>query len=177
MDPVIENVLRSAAQNSDGEIAEPLILENLDNQNTTQRRMVIQQGAIAKAVSKSLDKFVKQGGTLVLFPPENKNLNNYPFLSWQELEERNEDQAFTVQSWSKEDGVLKNFTDGASIGLDYLSVLKRMVPNQGEALAYYGDGKTFLSKFTHGNGLVYAFSTLPLDSWSTLKDGYILARI
>ena len=32
LDPVIENVLRSAAQNSDGQIAEPLILENLDNQ-------------------------------------------------------------------------------------------------------------------------------------------------
>jgi hypothetical protein len=174
LNPVIENVLRSAAQNSDGKIAEPLILENLDNKKNTQRRMVIQQGAISKAVSESLDKFVKQGGTLVLFPSENKNLNNYSFLSWQELEERNEDQAFTIQSWSKEEGVLKNFADGASIGLDYLSVLKRMVPNQGEALAYYGDGKAFLSKFTHGNGLVYAFSTLPLDSWSSLKDGYIL---
>jgi hypothetical protein len=31
LNPVIENVLRSAAQNSDGKIAEPLILENLDN--------------------------------------------------------------------------------------------------------------------------------------------------
>ncbi|MBT5715292.1 MAG: hypothetical protein HOI70_00100 [Opitutae bacterium] len=49
-----------------------------------------------------------------------------------------------------------------------------MIPNQGEALAYYDDGKAFLTKFTHGNGLIYAFSTLPIDSWSSLKDGYIL---
>ena len=172
--PVIENVLRSAAQNSDGKLAELLTLQNIDYKNTIQKRVIIQQGTVTKPISDALDEFVKQGGTLVLFPSEKKGSGNYSFFNWQELEERNEDQTFTIQNWSKEDGVLKNFADGTSIGLNYLSILKRMIPNQGEALAYYDDGKAFLTKFTHGNGLIYAFSTLPIDSWSSLKDGYIL---
>ena len=81
---------------------------------------------------------------------------------------------YSIGNWSKENSVLENFTNGSPLPLDYLSVYNRRIPSDGEPLAYYRDGKTFLSKFTLGNGLVYAFSTLPLDSWSSLKDGFIL---
>ena len=61
--------------------------------------------------------------------------------------------------------------------MDFLIVRNRKIPQKGEILAYYEDGKAFLTRLTYGNGLIYAFSTLPVDSWSSLKDGYVLVPI
>ncbi|MEC9123881.1 MAG: hypothetical protein VX969_07015, partial [Verrucomicrobiota bacterium] len=38
----------------------------------------------------------------------------------------------------------------------------------------YSDGKPFLTSLTMGKGVIYSFSTLPLDDWSGLSNGYVL---
>jgi hypothetical protein len=41
-------------------------------------------------------------------------------------------------------------------------------------LAYFSDGKPFLSRKIMGKGAIYLFSTLPVEKWSGLANGYIL---
>ena len=44
----------------------------------------------------------------------------------------------------------------------------------GQALAYYSDGKPFLTRRVLGKGIIYSFSTLPIATWSSLAEGYVL---
>ena len=172
--PEIGVILRSAAQDKDGKPADYLSRQNLNGEKVSSFKVIIHQGEVTESDSEIFEDFVKNGGTLVLFPSEQSNPIDFSFLNWNRVEEEEEIDHYSVRDWSKENNILENFADGSALPLDYLSIYKRRIPNQGEALAYYRDGKTFLSKFTLGNGLVYAFSTLPLDSWSSLKDGFIL---
>ena len=44
-------------------------------------------------------------------------------------------------------------------------------------MAFYQDGKPFLTKKEIGKGIIYSFSTLPLETWSNLEDGFVLVPI
>ena len=175
--PNIGIILRSAAQNKEGEQAGLISLQNLQESELRSKKILIQQGTLSLKENVMFEKFIKNGGTLIAFPSEEENSIEFSFLNWQKLESKIEEDSFSVRDWAKENSVLANFVDGSELPLEYLSIQKRRIPNQGEPLAYYQDGKAFLSKFTYGNGLIYAFSTLPLDSWSSLKDGFILVPI
>ena len=172
--PSVSLILRSAAQNKEGQSADYISLQDLKESELINKKMLIQQGLISKRDTEIFESFVKNGGTLIAFPSEEENSIGFSFLNWQKLEKKIGEARFSIRDWSKENSILSNFTDGSELPLNYLSIQKRRIPNQGEPLAYYEDGKAFLSKFIYGKGLIYAFSTLPLDSWSSLKDGFIL---
>ena len=172
--PEIGVILRSAAQNKEGKTADYLSRQSVDSEKMSAFKVIIHQGGVSESDAKKFEEFTKKGGTLVLFPSEQSNPLEFSFLNWDRVETKGKTDYYSIGNWLKENSVLENFTDGSPLPLDYLSVYNRRIPSDGEPLAYYRDGKTFLSKFTLGNGLVYAFSTLPLDSWSSLKDGFIL---
>ena len=44
-------------------------------------------------------------------------------------------------------------------------------------LHFYKDGKSFLTRRTLGQGVVYSFSTLPNVEWSNLGDGFVLVPV
>jgi hypothetical protein len=167
-------ILRSASQTEQGELADPLPLRGFGEKDILSRKILIHQGEINSKVEKVLEEFVIKGGSLVLFPPEVTSSNGSKLLSWNSMEEKLEDEIFQVSNWREDSGLLTNSSDGNRLPLDRLAIKRRRTPQQGEALAYYSDGKPFLSCLTLGKGIVYAFSTLPLDSWSSMSDGYVL---
>ena len=167
-------ILRSASQTEQGELADPLPLSGFGEKDLLSRKILIHQGEINSKVETVLEEFVIKGGSLVLFPPEVTSSDDSKLLSWNSLEEKLEDEIFQVSNWREDSGLLANSSDGNRLPLDRLAIKRRRTPQQGETLAYYSDGKPFLSCLTLGKGIVYFFSTLPLDSWSSMSDGYVL---
>ena len=167
-------ILRSASQTEQGELADSLPLSGFGEKDILSRKILIHQGEINSKVEKVLEEFVIKGGSLVLFPPEVTSSDGSKLLSWNSMEEKLEDEIFQVSNWREDSGLLTNSSDGNRLPLDRLAIKRRRTPQQGEALAYYSDGKPFLSCLTLGKGIIYAFSTLPLDSWSSMSDGYVL---
>ena len=167
-------ILRSASQTEQGELADPLPLSGFGEKDLLSRKILIHQGEINSKVETVLEEFVIKGGSLVLFPPEVTSSDDSKLLSWNSLEEKLEDEIFQVSNWREDSGLLTNSSDGNRLPLDRLAIKRRRTPQQGETLAYYSDGKPFLSCLTLGKGIVYFFSTLPLDSWSSMSDGYVL---
>lgn len=167
-------ILRSASQTEQGELADLLPLSGFGQKDLLSRKILIHQGGINSEVEKVLEDFVVQGGRLVLFPPVETSSDSSKLLSWDPLEENSKDEIFQVNNWREDSGILANSSDGNRLPLDRLEIKRRRTPKQGEILAYYSDGKPFLSSLTLGKGVVYAFSTLPLDSWSSMSDGYVI---
>ena len=167
-------ILRSASQTEQGELPDPLPLSGFGEKDLLSRKILIHQGEINSKVETVLEEFVIKGGSLVLFPPEVTSSDDSKLLSWNSLEEKLEDEIFQVSNWREDSGLLTNSSDGNRLPLDRLAIKRRRTPQQGETLAYYSDGKPFLSCLTLGKGIVYFFSTLPLDSWSSMSDGYVL---
>ena len=167
-------ILRSASQNEQGELADPLPLGDFGPQDLLSRKILIHQGEINSETEKVLEEFVIRGGSLVIFPPEAKSEDGSKLLSWNPLEEKSEEEVFLVSNWREDSGILANSSDGNRLPLDRLEIKRRRTPIQGETLAYYSDGKPFLSSMTLGKGVIYAFSTLPLNSWSSMSNGYVI---
>ena len=167
-------ILRSASQTEQGELPDPLPLSGFGEKDLLSRKILIHQGEINSKVETVLEEFIIKGGSLVLFPPEVTSSDGSKLLSWNSLEEKLEDEIFQVSNWREDSGLLTNSSDGNRLPLDRLAIKRRRTPQQGETLAYYSDGKPFLSCLTLGKGIVYFFSTLPLDSWSSMSDGYVL---
>ena len=167
-------ILRSASQTEQSELADAIPLSGFSEKDLLSRKILIHQGQINSAVDQVLKDFVVKGGLLVLFPPEVTSSDNSKLLSWNPLEEKLEDETFQVSNWREDSGLLANSSDGNRLPLDRLVIKRRRTPQQGETLAYYSDGKPFLSSLTLGKGVIYAFSTLPISSWSSMSDGYVL---
>ena len=172
--PRVSLILRSASQTEDGDLADSLPAGSLDLKDLGIRRILAHQGKFDAEDDATLQRFVNSGGTLVLFPPDSPDSSGFSFLSWEAREEKKDDNFFYVNAWRKDSGLLANSSDGNRLPLDKLDIRIRRVPVQGEPIAYYSDGKPFLTSLTMGKGVIYSFSTLPLDDWSGLANGYVL---
>ena len=172
--PRVSLILRSASQTEDGDLADSLPAGSLDLKDLGIRRILAHQGKFDAEDDATLQRFVNSGGTLVLFPPDSPDSSGFSFLSWEAREEKKDDDFFFVNAWRKDSGLLANSSDGNRLPLDKLDIRIRRVPVQGEPIAYYSDGKPFLTSLTMGKGVIYSFSTLPLDDWSGLANGYVL---
>ena len=167
-------ILRSASQSQQGDLADSLPLSGFGEKDVLSRKILVHQGEINSEVEKVLEEFVIKGGRLVLFPSETKSSNISKLFSWNPLEEKQKGEFFSVNNWREDSGILANSSDGNRLPLDRLEIKRRRTPKQGETLAYYSDGKPFLSSLTLGQGVIYAFSTLPIDSWSSMSNGYVI---
>lgn len=167
-------VLRSASQSELGKIADSLPLKALEEKQLLLRKVLIHQGKFEEGDEEILKNFALNGATIVLFPPESAYSSPSGFLSWGALEKGAKDEYFEISGWRKDSGLLANSSDGNRLPVDRLNIKVRRIPAQGEPLAYYSDGKPFLTSMTVGKGVVYAFSTLPVKSWSELDNGYVL---
>jgi hypothetical protein len=172
--PRINLILRSASQTELGKIADSLPHTALEEKELSWRKLMIHQGDFEEADEETLRQFVQSGGSLVLFPPESPDSPGFSFLSWDSPEKKEGEDFFYASQWRKDSGLLANSSDGNRLPLDRLDIRIRRIPKQGETIANYSDGKPFLTSLTIGKGIIYAFSTLPLDDWSGLANGYVL---
>jgi len=167
-------ILRSAAQSDLGKLAAAMPLTILEEKELLPHKVLIHQGELTAGDEEILQDFALNGGTIVLFPPASGTQSTSGFLSWGSLEKRDTDEYFKVSGWRRDSGLLANSSDGNRLPVDRLDIKIRRIPEQGDPLAYYSDGKPFLTSMTLGKGVVYAFSTLPVKNWSELDNGYVL---
>jgi len=167
-------ILRSAAQSDLGKLAAAMPLTILEEKELLSHKVLIHQGELTAGDEEILQNFALNGGTIVLFPPASGTPSTSGFLSWGSLEKRDTDEYFKVSGWRRDSGLLANSSDGNRLPVDRLDIKLRRIPEQGDPLAYYSDGKPFLTSMTLGKGVVYAFSTLPVKNWSELDNGYVL---
>ena len=135
------------------------------------------QGKQTNEEAGKLLKFVEIGGTIVLFPDEVHENPNATLQNWQPLEISSENEHFSVTEWNKNGGIFSNTANGKALPFSYLKVWQRRNPSEGQPLAFYADGKTFLTRKTIGKGIVYSFSSLPAKNWSSLADGFVLVPV
>jgi len=174
--PTAGRILRAAAANEKGVPADVLPASNLNKEDLAGRTLIVLQGnPRTPQEAELLKSFVNGGGTLLCFPPESKEGASIDPIRWQPAEKApDSESSFRVNSWNENGGILANASDGTRLPLSELSTQTRSIPLGTEPLAYFTDGKPFLSRKIMGKGAIYLFSTLPEEKWSGLANGYIL---
>jgi len=149
---------------------------NLNKEDLAGRTLIVLQGnPRTPQEAELLKSFVNGGGTLLCFPPGAKEGASIDPIRWQPAEKApDSESSFRVNSWNENGGILANASDGTRLPLSELSTQTRSIPLGTEPLAYFTDGKPFLSRKIMGKGVIYLFSTLPTEKWSSLANGYIL---
>ena len=138
--------------------------------------LIIQEHTSDESDSQILE-FVKNGGKVVLFPTSENKDESYKFQSWGKIQSASPNNFFEIQEWNRNEGIFANTANGKELALPYLKILKRKIPTEGETLAFYKDGKSFFTRKTIGNGIIYSFSTLPSREWSNLGEGFVLVPL
>ena len=168
----IERILSAAAQNKEGQ--KPIIKKLEDastNSDWNHFDLWLLQGNSSILSKPSIQAFMDEGGTVLHFPSTRAG-------AAAEIERSPIDsELFSVTQWNENQGLLANSSSGHSLPFSFLKIKKRQTPLEGEALAFYQDGKPFLTKKEIGKGTIYSFSTLPLETWSNLEDGFVLVPI
>ena len=169
---LVERILSAAAQNKEGK--KPMIKKLEDASTDSDWKnfdLWLLQGKPSIVSKPSIQAFINQGGTVLHFPSTREGA----------VEESKgsplDSQLFAVTQWNENQGILANSSSGHSLPFSFLKIKKRQTPLEGEALAFYQDGKPFLTKREIGKGIIYSFSTLPLITWSNLEDGFVLVPI
>lgn len=174
--PIAGRILRAAAANEKGVSADVLPSSNLNKDDFAGRTLIVIQGnPRTPQEAELLKSFVNEGGTLLCFPPNSNEGTAIDTIQWQPVEKApDSESSFRVNAWNENGGILANASDGTRLPLNELSTTTRRIPIGSEPLAYFSDGKPFLSRKIIGKGIIYLFSTLPTEKWSGLANGYIL---
>ena len=168
----IERILSAAAQNKEGK--KPMIKKLEDattNSDWNHFDLWLLQGNSSILSKPSIQAFIDEGGTVLHFPSTRAGATTESERSPIDSE------LFSVTQWNENQGLLANSSSGHSLPFSFLKIKKRQTPLEGEAIAFYQDGKPFLTKKEIGKGTIYSFSTLPLETWSNLEDGFVLVPI
>jgi len=126
-------------------------------------------------VAESLVRFVENGGQLLCFAPEGESSNSLMDLSWSAPGEAPSEQFFVLDSWDRDDGLLRDGIGGDPIPGDRLRAIRRRL-TEGEAsiLARWDDGEPFLIRRIVGRGTLWMIGTRPDYAWSNLGDADVL---
>ena len=176
-DKKVEEIIVAAAQVKQDLVISLIDLTATKPANLSAVDLIIAQGVNFESNSASLENFVKKGGTVIEFPPSAVINPSQRQVSWHFAEVENISRVFKVQQWNQETGILANTSGGQPLPFSYFEARKRVLPVHGETLAYYNDGKPFLTREKKGKGFHFYFSTLPLTSWSNLEEGFLLVPI
>ena len=176
-DKTVDKIIVAAAQVTEDLVISPIDLTATKPPNFSEADLIIVQGINFGSDSASLENFVKKGGTVIEFPPSTVINPNQKQVAWHFAELENRSRVFKVQQWNQDTGILANTSRGLPLPFSYFEARKRVLPVHGETLAYYNDGKPFLTREKKEEGFHFYFSTLPLSHWSNLEDGFLLVPI
>jgi hypothetical protein len=134
--------------------------------------VVLWQGEIGAAAA-NLERYVRDGGLLVCFPPASQS--SFLGLGWSEMQIAPTNDLYRVATWDRQQGPLADTEEGASLPVQSIEVRRRQ-PIIGEAavLASFADGSPFLVRRSLGLGQVYFCSSGLDPQWSDLGEGTLL---
>ena len=153
--------------------------------------LAVWQGAAPDgAPAAALEDFARRGGTVLLMPPGAEPAaaaSASPLgLAWTAAEAAPPAAAFRVAVWEEMEGPLARTLDGRSLPVAALEVRRRagFAASGADAadggwlpIATFVDGRPLLARRNVGAGRIYALSTLAVDGWSGLGDGWILVPL
>lgn len=176
-DKRVEKILVAAAQVETNLILSKIEPKAINGQSLSEVKFLILQGTNTTIDSPYLVPFLESGGTIISFPDAASIHSSNSSKNWLAYETMKEGDFFQVNQWNQEKGILANTSKGQPLPFSFLQAWKRAIPSNGEALAFYDDGKPFVTREKIGQGLHYYFSTLPIAQWSNLEDGFLLVPI
>ncbi|MCH7225768.1 BatA domain-containing protein [Haloferula sp. A504] len=129
----------------------------------------------AGPIAERLEQFVRDGGQLLVFPPDTDADTEFLGITWSEIQNAPSEQFFILDSWDRADGLLRDGIDGTPVPADRLRAVKRRIP-QGDAsiLARWDDTEPFMVRQVIGKGTAWFIGSLPDYSWSNLGDADVL---
>ncbi|WP_193211597.1 BatA domain-containing protein [Luteolibacter marinus] len=132
----------------------------------------------AGETAEALERFLGDGGDLVLFAPREESTAEFLGIRWSAVQESDADTFFILDSWDHDDGLLRDGLDGTPIPADRMKAVKRRLP-EGEAaiLARWDDGKPFLVRRVMDRGTAWFVGSQPDYTWSNLADADVLLPV
>lgn len=128
-------------------------------------------------MEKKLQTFIEDGGLVLFLPDDTAEGSGAPFLgvTWGTLEIAPNDQFYTLESWNRQRGFLRDSSGQTPIPANRLRAVRRK-PLQGRyhSLATWADGSCAIGQVREGAGAALFLTTLPKYSWSNLADGHLL---
>ncbi|MEC9081527.1 MAG: BatA domain-containing protein [Verrucomicrobiota bacterium] len=143
----------------------------VDLRNAT---LVVWQAKLPEGeIGEAIQKFAKEGGRVIFFPPSETSTARFAGLGWGEKQTESEN-GFVVGRWDENQGPLANTDEGLRLPLAQLDVRQRQqIVGQAAVLAAFDDGQPLLVRQATGKGEVYFCATLPLLTWSGMGDGHV----
>ena len=126
-----------------------------------------------------LQNFVKDGRTVIFFPPATTNANSIFGASWGTWEQSDSKNPINIASWNNQADLLSNTQSGGALPVGELQAFK-YCSLEGEdfsRLAQLDGGVPLLARVPTNSGGAYFFSTLPQTSHSTLSSKAIVFYI
>ncbi len=168
--------LAAAPDGFGGQIAETTDPNGLRSAGTAETAAIFWAAPLPEGpLAESLERFVQDGGQLVLFASPDSDGSEFLGISWSETQNAPAEQFFILDSWDRSDGLLRDGIDGTPVPGDRLRAVKRRVP-QGEAsiLARWDDTEPFVVRRVVGKGTAWFVGSLPDYTWSNLGDADVL---
>lgn len=129
--------------------------------------------------ARQLDNFVRDGRTVIFFPPEKTNGNSVFGASWGNWEESSGKAPINIASWNNQADLLSNTQSGDALPVGELQAFKycSLEGDDFSRLAQLDGGIPLLSRVPTNSGGAYFFSTLPQTSHSTLSSNAIVLYV
>ncbi|BCX46346.1 conserved hypothetical protein [Haloferula helveola] len=129
-------------------------------------------------VAEELDRFINDGGHVVFLAPEGDSAAEFLGVAWSPISRPPAEQFFILDSWNRNDGLLRDGIDGTPIPADRLRAVKRRVPTgESTILARWDDTEPFLVRRVVGRGTAWFVGSQPDYSWSNLADADVLLPV
>lgn len=123
------------------------------------------------AMAESLEAYLEKGGQVLFLPTGKEGGESFLGMTWTEPSQAAKDQFFSVESWERQDGPLRNGISGGAMPLERIRAITTQTVSGGEAisLARWKDGEPLLLRRSLGKGQAFILTTLPDYTWSNIE--------
>ncbi len=151
-------------------------LSGVPGMNWKNLALIIWQDALPQGdIAARLQSFVEQGGVVIFFPSDQADAATFAGVSWGEVQTAGAEKPFHVSRWDENDGPLSHTDEGGSLPITELKFTKRRaIADDKNAIAWFEDGKPFLTRHVLGKGQIYFCASAPKRDWSSMGEGSVL---
>ena len=119
----------------------------------------------------TLTDYIKNGGLVLFFPPEQESTQEFLGLKWGPIQKASRDSFYTVSTWNHNDGPFRDGISGDVLPLNAMdTITRRPIIGDAISLASFEDGEIFSTRKILENGRAVFISTLPDLRWSRMHE-------
>ena len=156
--------------------AEKFRPEQLSEVDWNKTAMVVWHAPIPDGLAaQQLTDFANRGGTVIFFPPEQINQNEFFSVKWNDWNQ-DDSTPIGISTWRGDSDLLSHTQSGAALPVGDLRTFRYCsLSGEGTRLATYSKGDAMLLRASNDAATAYFCSTLPQVGYSNLvQDGVVL---